>query len=177
MKIGIDIDNVIANTFVDLAARFNEYMGRELSPSEVVEVMRREKLRMWGYWFLTWRKRLLTQVSVIDGAGETIREWHREHEIVLVTSRLPVLNRQTRQWLAQNSIPYHELHHSKETLKHRKSGACDIFIEDNLEECQVLADHCPTVFLMDHPWNRRPLGKSNIVRVSGWGQIREALKH
>ncbi len=175
MKIGIDIDNVIANTLVDLADRFNEYIGRELSPVEVVEVMRKEKFRMWGYWFLTWRKGLLTKVSVISGARDTIRQWHGGHKIVLVTSRLRILNRQTRFWLSENGIPYHELHHSKETKKHLKADGCEIFIEDNLEECEVLADHCRQVFLMDHPWNRRPIKNKNIVRVNGWSELKGLL--
>lgn len=171
MKIGLDIDNVIANTFSELAVYFNRYMGRELAPPEVVEVMRRDKLKMAGYWFITWRDKLLTRLTPLAGARETINQWHLEHEIVLITSRMSVFNRQTKEWLDRHSIPYHQLHHAKEFNKYKKAGGCDIFVEDNLEECEVLADHCETVYLMDQPWNRRQPKRSNIVRVAGWHEL------
>jgi len=175
MRIGIDIDNVIANTFEDLAARFNQYVGKDLNANEVVDFMRREKFRMWGYWFVTWRESLLTRVSLIEGAKHTITNWYDDHEILLVTSRLPILNRQTKKWLNQHEIPYHKLHHSKEREKYKKAPNCDVFIEDNLEECEILADYCDRVYLMDHPWNRRPLKKDNIIRVTSWTELKEIL--
>lgn len=172
MRIGIDIDNVIADTFKDLSEAFNSYMGKQLKPQEVVDIMRKERLRMWGYWFITWKKRLLTKVAPVKGAKEALEIWFREHDILLVTSRLPILRRQTRQWLEQHGIPYHELHHLKEGRKFKKGKGCDIFIEDNLEECEILADHVDRVFLIDQPWNRRETKKKNIVRVGNWSDVR-----
>jgi len=171
MKIGLDIDNVLANTFSELADYFNRYMGREHTPPEVVEVMRRDKLKMLGYWFVTWRDQLLTKLTPLDGAQATVRTWHSRHEIVLVTSRLSVFNRQTRSWLAKHDIPFHQLHHAREFHKYKKAVGCDIFVEDNLEECEVLAGHCPQVFLIDQPWNRRPVRANNIIRVAGWAEL------
>ena len=175
MKIGLDIDNVIANTFQELAIYFNRYMGREHTPPEVVEIMRHDKLRMIGYWFVTWRDKLLTRLTPLAGSRETIREWHAAHEIVLITSRMPVFNRQTKDWLNHHSIPYHQLHHAKEFNKYKKAGGCDVFVEDNLEECEVLADHCEKVFLMDQPWNRRRPGRNNIIRVADWRELKQLL--
>lgn len=106
MKIGIDIDNVIANTFVDLAAYFNQFMGKEFEPHEV---------------------------------------------------------------------PYHKLHHAKEKTKHTKISKPDIFIEDNLDECEILAEFCERVFLIDHPWNRREPNKKNIIRVKNWRELGELV--
>ncbi len=175
MKIGLDIDSVIANTFQELADYFNRYMGREHTPPEVVEVMRRDKLKMLGYWFATWRHQLLTGLTPLPGARETVRRWHASHEIVLITSRLPVFNRQTRAWLAKHGFPFHELHHAREFHKYKKAAGCAVFVEDNLEECEVLAGHCPRVFLLDQPWNRRPAKRSNIVRVSGWAELQAKI--
>jgi len=172
MKIGIDIDNVIANTFIDLAMKFNQYMGQELAAEEVVRVMREEKFKMYGYWFVTWRDKLLSQVSPIQGAQETLSKWSGEHQLSLVTSRLSIFNKQTKEWLAKHSIPYHELHHAKELNKYKKAPNCNIFIEDNREECEVLADHCEKVYLFDRPWNQKELNKSNIIRVKGWDEIK-----
>jgi hypothetical protein len=175
MKIGIDIDNVISNTFSDLADYFNQFMGKSASPEEVVQVMRNEKLKMLMYWFVTWREKLLTKVAPIDGASEVITEWHKTHQILLVTSRLSLFNRQTKDWLKKHDVPFHELHHAKEKTKHKKAPNCDVFIEDNIEECEVLADYCETVLLVDQPWNRRTPSKSNIIRVKDWEEIRSVL--
>src|SRR3989339_998254 len=175
MRIGIDIDNVIAHTFRDLVSHFNQFVGRDSSPDEVVRIMKEDKLRMVGYWFTTWRKRLLTTVAPIDEAVTTLKLWHPFHDLVLITSRMPIFKRQTRQWLAEHGVPYHELHHAKEKTKYRKAKGCQYFIEDNLEESAILAKSCERVFLMDHPWNRRPLQAPNIIRVHNWHEIRSYL--
>jgi uncharacterized HAD superfamily protein len=175
MKIGIDIDNVLAHTFRDLSAYFNRFMGKEMDPLEVVNTIRNDRFKMLGYWFSTWKNRLLTTVAPIEGAAETIGHWAADHRIALVTSRLPLFNRQTREWLARHGFLYHELHHAREKTKHKKAKGCDIFVEDNLDESEILADHCGQVFLMDHPWNRRPTEKKNIIRVHNWSEIRTLL--
>lgn len=175
MEIGIDIDNVIADTFKDLIPYYNKFMGREETPQEVIETMRRRKLLMARYYLNAWRKRVMTRISLIKGAAETIRRWHGDHQIKLVTSRLTIFNRQTRWWLNQHSIPYHELHHAKETIKYQKAPNCSLFIEDNLEECEILANHCERVFLFDQPWNQHFVAQKNIIRVRDWEEIAELI--
>ncbi|MCU0641584.1 MAG: hypothetical protein MUC35_05795 [Candidatus Margulisbacteria bacterium] len=174
MKIGLDIDNVLAHTFRDLAGYFNKHMGLpgETDPNEVVRIMREDKLKMVSYWFTTWRKRLLTQAAPVEGAVETLLEWQPLHQLVLITSRLPLFNRQTKEWLNKHGFPYHELHHARELTKFKKARGCELFVEDNLAEAEILADHCRTVLLVDQPWNRRPTAKKNIVRVKDWAEIR-----
>lgn len=178
MKIGIDIDNVLAHTFRDLSGYFNRHMGlqNETDPREVIRIMREDKLKMVGYWFATWRKKLLTQAEPIEGALDTLLEWLPLHRLVLITSRLPVFNRQTKEWLNKHGFPYHELHHARELTKYRKANGCDLFVEDNLDEAEVLAKHCGKVFLLDQPWNRRPYKQKNIIRVQDWAELRKLLK-
>ena len=172
MKIGIDIDNVISNTFQDLAEYFNKFIGKTASAEEVVQIMRNEKIKMLFVWVKTWHEKVLTQIAPIDGAAETIKALYPDNKISLVTSRLSIFNRQTKSWLNMHKIPYHELHHAKEKSKHKKAPDCQVFIEDNIDECEVLAEHCERVFLMDHPWNRQ----KNIIRVNNWKEIRDQLK-
>ena len=71
---------------------------------------------------------------------------------------------------------YHQLHHARELNKFKKAAGCDIFVEDNLEECEVLADHCGTVYLMDQPWNRREPRKRNIIRIADWHDLKSQIK-
>ncbi|MEA3493831.1 MAG: hypothetical protein U9R38_05540 [Candidatus Margulisiibacteriota bacterium] len=171
MKIGIDIDNVIADTFRDLSDYFNEFMGRKVDPSEVVDIFRKERLKLWRYFFNAWRTKVMTRISPIDGAIETIQGWSDKHHIKLITGRFPLFNRQTKSWLKKLNVPYHELHHSREKEKFLKAKDCDIFIEDHFEECELLAEHCDRVFLFDHPWNRFSTKKKNIKRVKNWTEI------
>ena len=166
MKIGIDIDNVIADTFADLIPHYERFMKQRSTPQQVIETMRRRKLKMLQYYFMAWKKRIMVTVGPIEGAAETSRQWHPKHQISLVTSRLCWFNRQTRDWLNKHNIPFHELHHAKERTKHKKANGCDLFIEDNVEECKILSDHCERVFLFDHHWNRIELAKKNIIRVN-----------
>jgi uncharacterized protein len=171
MKIGIDIDNVIADTFRDLSGYFNDFMGRKVDASEVVNVFRKEKIKLWRYFFDAWRKKVMTKISLIENSSETIQKWSNQHHIRLITSRFPLFRRQTKSWLKNQAIPYHELHHAKEHEKFKKARDCDLFIEDNFSECEILANHCERVFLFDHPWNRFPTKKKNIIRVKDWSEI------
>lgn len=174
MKIGIDIDNVITNTFKDLADYFNDFFGIKASSEEVVRIMRKKKLKMWLYWFKSWNEKMMTKVTPIEGAIESIKALHLNHDISLITSRLSIFNSQTKEWLEKHGIPYHSLHHAKEKTKHKKAPGCDIFIEDNIDECEILADHCKKVFLLDQPWNKRAFSQKNIIRVNNWDEI---IKH
>ena len=175
MNIGIDIDNVIANTFVDLSGFFARFMRCETSTQDIVQVMRKRKYLMFIYFMKAWAQRVMTTVSLIDGAAETIETWHKKHRIYLVTSRIRIFNRQTKFWLKKNNILYHELHHAKETTKHKKVADCHLFIEDSIDEAHVLADHAKKVFLFDQPWNRQPIKKPNITRVSSWQEISQNI--
>jgi len=177
MRIGIDIDNVIANTYNELYPFFHAYMGREIDPHQVVETMRKHKIRMIGYFYTAWKKKVMSSVSLIQGAAETIRLWHNNHHITLVTSRSFIFRRQTRRWLTKNSILFHQLHFAQETTKHSKIDNCDVFIEDNFEECEILADHCKQVLMLDYPWNQKPLTKKNIVRVKNWDEIKTYINN
>ncbi|MCX5750115.1 MAG: hypothetical protein NT099_00325 [Candidatus Saganbacteria bacterium] len=175
MRIGIDIDNVIADTYKDLNPYVTRYFGKETTSEQAIELMRDNKWLQLHYWFKAWRYGLPTTLSLIDGAVDTIRDWHNNHEIIMITSRLPIFKRQTRKWLEKHGIPYHELHHAKEKTKHTKAEGCEVFIEDNLEECEILADFCKQIFLFDHPWNRKEIIRPNIIRVKSWQEIRNNL--
>ncbi|MFA5839046.1 MAG: hypothetical protein WC890_00140 [Candidatus Margulisiibacteriota bacterium] len=175
MKIGIDIDNVIANTYQDLRHFFDGFMGRKVDPHETVRIMRTQKLKMWLYFLKAWQDKVMTTVTLIDGAAETIRHLHPENSIYLVTSRFSLFNRQTKDWLKKHNIPYHELHHAKETTKHTKVSLPDIFIEDNLEECETLSKHCGKILLFNQPWNQKPIKHANVIRVSSWEEIKKHL--
>lgn len=175
MKIGLDIDNVIANTFHELSSHFNDFMGRKFEPHEIVLEMRKHKLKMVFYNIDAWLKGVLGKVSPVKEAIISIREWNKEHKIQLITSRLFILKRQTEKWLKKHDIPYNELYHLKEGTKYKKAKECDIFIEDNLEECEILSNYCKTVFLMDYPWNRKPLRPKNIIRILTWDEIKEFI--
>ena len=173
MKIGIDIDNVIANTFEELRDHFNKFMGHNYEAHEIVHALRANKVKTFFYNIDAWHKRVLEGVSPIAEAVEKLREWTKEHELNLVTSRLFILKNQTARWLSKHSIPYDKLFHMKEGTKFIKGRECQAFVEDNLEEAEILADHCPKVFLIDKPWNRRESGKKNIIRIKSWGEFKE----
>ena|SRR3989339_358680 len=175
MKIGIDIDNVIANTFDELRHHFNRFMGKEYAAHEIVYALRKNKLKTFFYNVDAWRKKVLETVSPIPSAVDKIREWFLEHEIYLVTSRLFVLKNQTKRWLLKHNVPHHGLFHLKEGTKFKKAKEYDAFIEDNFEECEILAEHCPKVFLIDKPWNRKKSLKKNIVRIKDWEEFKKYI--
>ena len=171
MQIGIDIDNVIGNTFQDLAYYIAKIFGKRIDPIKLVELIRRNTLQTIFFIYKAWRMRLLVKISPITGSAETIRKWYPKHKIILITSRSILLHRQTEEWLKKHNIPYHELLHAKEGMKYKRGKECTVFIEDNQRETEILADYCKFVFLFDYPWNRKSTKKSNIIRINSWPEL------
>jgi uncharacterized HAD superfamily protein len=171
MIIGIDIDNVIGDTFQDLTYYIHKFIGKKIEPIKMLEFMRRKTLRTFIFVFKAWRIKLLTKISPINGAAATIQRWHPNHKIILITSRSVIFRKQTEKWLKEHRIPYHELHHAKMGKKYKRGKECNIFIEDNLEECLILSDFCDKVILFNYPWNQSAKEINNIIRVNSWEEI------
>lgn len=175
MIIGVDIDNVIADTEKELRRVLLDTKGICLDREDITNYSLRnitgvddetlgEILAMFN------DGGVFEGLDVIEGAKETLGRLVVAHRIVLVTSRPERVRAQTETWLKRESIPYHELMFAQDS---KVNGVpYELFIEDQDNFARELAEDGTFVLLFDAPWNRH-VEHVNIDRVYSWEDVRK----
>lgn len=109
-------------------------------------------------------------------AKQVMDELNLHHNVHIVTSREKQFAELTRQLLIDHQIPgtLHVLE-SFDKVTPAKSLGCQLFIEDNLEIAESLAEAGFPVLLMDCAYNRKPLHQ-RIRRVSDWEEVETVIQ-
>lgn len=180
MKIGIDIDGVIADFVTSFRAlvkeKYNIEFGyediREHDLYKVLGINEKEAIELI---LETFDFDLNTQPD----APESIRKLSEIHEIVLVTARPQQTEEITKKWLEKKGIPYNKLIIVTEGNKHEtEKEGFDVIIDDHLKEIVRWSEKVPLVLVYNHPWNKSLNIKNNFERVFSWEDILEKLdKH
>ncbi|MBI5189686.1 MAG: hypothetical protein HZA22_03275 [Nitrospirae bacterium] len=173
MIIGVDIDNVIADTEKELRRVLLERRGLDLTREDIktytlenVAGITRQDLK--DIMDLFNHGEIFTQLEVIEGARETLELLKVRHRIELVTSRPSSVERQTLSWLERHGIPFDDLIFSGKS----KVGGTqyELFFEDQENFAIELADEGTYVLLFDAPWNRH-VEHENMCRVHSWQDV------
>jgi uncharacterized HAD superfamily protein len=175
MIIGVDIDNVIADTEKELRRVIFEKMGLKLDREDITSysldniagIEREDLIDILGMFD---SGDIFLGLEVIDGARETLGMLKKSHEIVLVTSRPEGVREHTSIWLEREGIPYDKLLFASKT---KVNGVpYELFIEDQDKFACELAEDGTFVLLFDAPWNRH-VRHENINRVYTWEDVRK----
>ena len=186
MRIGIDLDDVLADTLAQIIEYYNSTYNARLT---------KDQFRSYGYWH-TWGGTkeeaiqilhdfydtpYFTNVQPIPGAKKALHILKQNNDLFIVTSRPNSIAQQTHVWLNQHfpdtfaSVNFGN-HYSLDGEPVTKMQICDqleidILIEDALEYALECATDKRNVFLLDNPWNQQselPLG---IQRFDAWSDI------
>ena len=190
MRIGIDIDNVIAN-FND--SLLNEYLlhDKELRNTGIVNKdvnYIRNGMFDWTddedkTFYSNNIERIVRNLDLVDGAREYIDKLHDDGcFICIITGRdngeYSDPYTMTKEWLHKNHIYYDDLIFTDSYDKHAKTLKCieydiDILIDDSVRICSDCIDNGVTAILMDTKYNRY----TNIKRVKGWKEFYEYIRN
>jgi len=175
MIIGVDIDNVIADTEKELRRIILKRRGLKLTREDITSysldnIAGLEREELADILDLFNHGDIFLDLEVIDGARETLIMLREKHSIVLVTSRPEGVRVKTESWLAREDIPYDELHFVSGT---KVNGIpYELFLEDQDKFARELAEDGTYVLLFDAPWNRH-VEHENISRVYNWEDVRK----
>lgn len=190
-KIGIDIDNVIADTATAYLDLFNKTYEKSIEfeqihdffymekysgiPTAEVERFVREKLEQDAF--------TLT-IRPYGQASGVIAHWSQKgYSIHYITARSPEAKHATRQWLTTHgfwqkhaTLDTHDpsIHANASAYKAivgRKLGI-NVMIEDYVEYAAAMPDI--PVLLLDRPWNRVSL-PAHVTRVQDWDAIKKEV--
>ena len=204
MKIGIDLDDVMAICAVPYLRRFAErykvelpdereigwHLLRDMDPYVSPEERDRFRIRLYDGTFFS-------ELEVYEDCPAVLeRLVAGGHELYFVTARAERRRYITETWLREKGlIDYAKAVHLKPTGefnpdyprgRYDASGSAeykarlaneltlDAFCEDDVVIAKRLAAEGVRVFLFDQPWNRDVAGE-RIVRVSGWSDLAERL--
>jgi uncharacterized protein len=179
MKLGFDIDGVIANFSEILIQTIKKNYGLTLreqditsfSLSAVLGITKAEEIQLVT-------DILHRDLPIYPGAKETLEKLSREgHCIYLLTGRYSHLRELTQTWLKEKDVPYNELHLLEMGKKYQVNiSGLDVIVEDSLEEALEWTNKVKTVLLYDHPYNQTLNVKNLTKRVYNWNEIYQEIR-
>lgn len=163
MRVGFDLDGVLYD-FGNSVRRYLDSIGRPYGFKDNLD-----EPHCWDffeYWHMDVSEFKQICNDGVDagfvfsgptrpGASEAVnRVADMGHEVIIITDRFfggkpEYSHTATREWLAEHGIPFHELHFSP----NKCLVPTDTFVEDKLENYDVLNAAGVKTFLINRPWN------------------------
>lgn len=174
LKLGIDVDGVLADFVMGHVKALQHVTGKNLFPADFVETewdyhlavgyTQEEDARTWKYIADSpdfWRT--LPPLSSAEASLNYLRKkWVEGCDVYFITTRFGErVKEQTEDWLDtfNEKIP-HGVPNPTVLITRRKGLCCkalniDLFIDDKPENCMDVVMHSPAtkVFLLNQPWN------------------------
>jgi uncharacterized HAD superfamily protein len=181
LKIGLDIDGVVADSFPVFITELNKHYGKNITElydynmAEVYDVA-------WDdmdNFFNENMEYLFSVPQPMAGALETIRSFLNDgHEVFFITARRRgAEERVTMEWLKQHSFPLDKtifVGAASKTFAVREFGI-DVFVEDFMGNALEIAATGIPVLLLDASYNR---GKTpqGVTRCRDWEEIKRYIQ-
>jgi len=182
MKIGVDIDGVLANSLPLWVAELNNFFNKSKQLEEIhlydihktYQISQRD-LKV----FLEHRGRyLMKSPEPMTGASYYLGRIKQSHEIFIITARDKKYWDETQGWLKKHGLPYDELlllgsHDKKESCLERN---VKVLVEDTLEIGAEVSSAGIPVLLLDAPYNQGDLPEL-VYRKRSWDEIYRTIVH
>ena len=191
MRIGIDIDDTLTNTY-ELTFNYAENYTINVLNKEVKQVEREKITNEFTRNFHNWTdeedkkfwdqyyEKIVTNVSIKMYAKEVLDTLRKEgNEIYFITARhksdLFDVKETTKNWLEKNDIKYEKLfvdvYNKGETAKENN---IDFFIDDNITNCLNVSNIGIKTCIMDSLTNCN-FNDEKIKRVYSWPHLYQVI--
>ncbi len=171
MRLGIDLDGVVADFNSGWIHRYNADFGRSIHPESVVawdgivEATHFRSMSEFWHWARDMGNgSLFRHLDTYDGSIEALDELsHRGHHIVILTTKPGWAVHDTFAWLAERAVPTREVH----ILEDKWTVPCDVYLDDAPHILRGCLLHRPqaTACRYVRPWNA-PIPR--VVDVETW---------
>lgn len=180
MRIGVDIDGVLADSLPLWVQELNHFFNKNKQVEEVhlydiIQTFEITPVELKT--FVEQRGRFLMSAPCpMKGAAHYLSMIKKYHNIYIVTARREAYKQETQAWLRQYGMLYDEL---LLLGSYKKDETClkkrlDVMVEDTLEVGLELSAAGIPVILMDAPYNRGEL-PGLIFRKHSWFEIYRTL--
>lgn len=174
LRLGIDLDGVVADFNAGWISRYNHEFGTDLLPEHVdiwdAPTLLTHFTDMGEFW--AWARTsgggssIFRILEPYHGAVESLHRLARRHHVVIVTTKPRFAVHDTYEWLAQHRIPTTEVH----IVDDKTTVSCDVYLDDADHNLVALRHARPesTVCRFVRPWNEPHDG---VVDVADWGDF------
>lgn len=183
MKIGLDIDGVLADSDPAFRAHMKELFQRPFFRKDVVCFDYQQCFSFTAtqfnlFWDTFTKQGKWEKIKIMPGVKPFLAHF-RTKDIYVLTARPLELKKQTMAWLKRNRITCNKLIFMSRESKHHDvllhKLKFDYFIEDRFEFSKDLADLGIKVLLLNYPWNKQFGGYPGITRVNNWNKISKII--
>ena len=181
MRVGVDIDGVISDSYPVWLQELNLHYGKNISVISDYEMhlvfdVPRDDM---NNFFVGNVERLFMMPKPVAGAKEGIETLLREgHEVIYVTARTPEEKDLTVRWLTMYKIPHEHVLFSgfKSKVHLIKQWGIEVFIEDYQVNAKAIAESGVPVLLLDTSYNQEKHLPAGITRCQSWHEILEGMR-
>jgi hypothetical protein len=168
MRLGIDLDGVVANFTKGWIDRYNQEFGTDLEVGQadtwdgIPPITHFENMQAFWDWSSDLEGRsLFWHLETFPGAVEALQALDREgHQIIVVTMKPAFAVNDTHEWIAAKRIPASEVH----ILEKKWLVDCDVYLDDGPHVLPGLVAHRPDRVICRYvrPWNHPVEGAVDI---------------
>ena len=175
MRIGVDIDGVVSDSYPAWLGELNQYFGKNITVLEDYEMHLVFDVPCddMNNFFVQNVERLFDIPHPMKGAKKGIESLLQDgHEVIYVTARSQEEEEFTLHWMEKNSIPYEQVLFSghKSKVDFVKEWNLELFIEDYLVNAKAISELGIPVLLLDASYNQGKLPQG-VTRCQNWKEI------
>jgi len=170
LRLGIDLDGVVADFNTGWMTRYNAEQGTHLTPDQVTHwgamIPLTHFASMTDFW--RWARNddgpgLFRHLPMLPDAHDALKRLSKHHQIVIITTKPRWANAETFSWIGDNAIPTREVH----IIGRKWLIDCDIYLDDGPHNLEALVKHRPdsVVCRFVQPWNYPIPG---VVDIDSW---------
>lgn len=177
IKIGLDIDGVVANSFPVFLQELNKHYGKNVAKIDSYD--------MTDLYGATWQEidkffaenmeYLFLEPEPMEGAIANIKSLLQAgHEISFITARKPGAEEEvTLRWFQKYNIPATRTNFvgGRSKVPAVRKFGLDVFVEDFMSNALEIAEIGVPVLLLDAPYNEGET-PSGVTRCYNWEDIR-----
>ena len=180
LRLGIDLDGVVADFNTGWISRYNEDFGTDIPFDAVTFWDGLHSLThfddMGGFW--RWASdhgggSLFRHLDTYDDAVPALERLARRHHIVILTTKPRWAIHDTFAWIAEHRIPTREVH----ILEDKWTVECDVYLDDAPHQVEAIHANRPDAVMVRfaRPWNEPVPGTESIADWAEFEHLVERL--
>lgn len=178
--IAVDVDGVLAEQAIPVLQKIKEKYGISLSKEQITE---------WDYRIgdtdvkteielAEMEEDFVRSMLPIEGCREALELLARTFHVVVATSRHPMTDSWTKEWLSTNGIKYHHLINTH--AEGKSLPEVQILIDDyvgNIQEFVTSGSNSRQAILFSQPWNTDHhslmpfIAAKQVYVMTGWSKV------
>ncbi len=178
LRLGIDLDGVVADFNAGWISRYNAEFGATLLPEHVdiwdapTTLTHFTDMGEFWRWAATSGEgaTIFRVLEPYRGAIDALDRLARRHRVVIITTKPSFAIHDTYEWLAEHRVPTREVH----MVEDKTLVRCDIYLDDADHNLVRLASRIPdaTVCRFVRPWNNPQEG---VVDIRSWDEFERVV--